>query len=146
MVLFEDFLRETGGFGLYQIRSYFFLCITPLLSCIGTFTQVFTAGTGEHWCRVSQWENEDCSTWGLSLEECSFLKKNLTTLYFEDDDETNAGCMKYNYSGIDLATAYSNMDVSHLNIITCDEGWVVDRSVYRSTLTEDVSIYRCMDN
>ncbi|KAJ8026893.1 Organic cation transporter protein [Holothuria leucospilota] len=134
MVNFDDVLEATGGFGWYQARTYLFLCIPALLGSLLTFTQVFIGGVGDHWCKVSQWENDGCSQWGLTSLQCNALKKNLTVPEGDYDEK----CMMYNLTGVDLETVYGNYaEVAQLDVIKCNDGWVFDKSVYQSTITED---------
>lgn len=108
-----------------------------------TFVQVFIGGQRDHWCKVSHWEDEDCSQWNLTSSECLLLQRNLSTPKFAEDDDGDPQCMKYNLTGIDLETAYANQErLTELDIIKCDEGWYFDRSIHASTITEDVSMER----
>lgn len=138
MAIFDDILEQTGKFGWFQMRTYLVVCVPTLVACLMAFVQVFIAGDADHWCKVSQWEHEDCSQWNLTETECTLLKRNLSTPLFDKNDKRDPQCMKYNLTGIDLETAYENREqITHLDIIKCDEGWYFDRSLYPSTITED---------
>ncbi|PIK37810.1 putative organic cation transporter protein-like [Apostichopus japonicus] len=52
--------------------------------------------------------------------------------------DLDSHCVKYNLTGIKLTSAFKNHHLlKYLDVIPCDQGWNFDRSVYRSTITED---------
>ncbi|XP_071819159.1 organic cation transporter protein-like [Apostichopus japonicus] len=138
MTNFDDILMQTGKFGWFQIRTYLVICIMSLVAAMMAFVQVFIAGTNDHWCKVAQWEEEGCSQWNMTEVECSELKRSLSQPEFDNDDKRDSRCLTYNFTGIDIETAYANRDdLMDLEIIKCDDGWNFDTSLFPSTITED---------
>ncbi|XP_071818802.1 organic cation transporter protein-like isoform X2 [Apostichopus japonicus] len=130
----DDFFTKTGTYGWFQKRTYIFIFLVTLGGCMQAFLQVFVAGQGDHWCRVSQWENDTCDFTNVSQSECRELKRRLSTPLTNDD--VLQSCQKYNLTGVDLETAIED-NITHYDVIGCDEGWYFDNSVFRSTMTED---------
>ncbi|PIK45135.1 putative organic cation transporter protein-like [Apostichopus japonicus] len=130
----DDFFTKTGTYGWFQKRTYIFIFLVTLGGCMQAFLQVFVAGQGDHWCRVSQWENDTCDFTNVSQSECRELKRRLSTPLTNDD--VLQSCQKYNLTGVDLETAIED-NITQYDVIGCDEGWYFDKSVFRSTMTED---------
>ncbi|PIK50850.1 putative organic cation transporter protein-like [Apostichopus japonicus] len=141
MVNFDDILKHNVKFGSFQIRTYAIIFISPLLVGCTTFLQVFIAGVGDHWCQIPQWDQRDCDRLvGFKNETCEDILKSLSTPSLPLDDDRDPQCLTYNFTGIDLEQAYSDRNnglLSSYDVTECNEGMVFDRSVYRSTMTED---------
>ncbi|XP_071818807.1 solute carrier family 22 member 1-like isoform X3 [Apostichopus japonicus] len=133
----DDFLTKTGTYGWFQKRIYIFVCLVAMAACTQSFIQVFIAGQGDHWCKVSQWENDTCDFTNVSAAECRDLKRLLSTP--PNKDNTLRSCTKFNLTGVELKTVYED-NATQYDVIDCDEGWYFDNSVFRSTLTEDWSL------
>ncbi|XP_071818571.1 organic cation transporter protein-like [Apostichopus japonicus] len=132
---FDDVLTDIGGFGIFQWKIITLVTIPPLAQCAILLSQVFIAGDGNHWCKVSQWQQEDCWQWNMTMEQCSDFKKTLSIPM--NDDGTWSQCSKFNVSGMDLATAFEHRNWTGGEVISCDEGWEFDRSVFHSTIGEE---------
>ncbi|PIK56982.1 putative solute carrier family 22 member 20 [Apostichopus japonicus] len=66
-------------------------------------------------------------------DECRDLFRPL-----DDNGKDFSKCQKYNLSGLDHETILANRDnLTFYGVVDCDEGWIFDRSVYPSTLTEE---------
>ncbi|PIK56980.1 putative organic cation transporter protein-like [Apostichopus japonicus] len=96
-------------------------------------------GTNDHWCKVSQWEAENCSQYLMDASQCDELKRNLSTPVNLDEYDLDPQCFKYNLSGISLSDAYESNNLSTYidDVIPCDEGWHFERNNYRKTITEE---------
>lgn len=132
----DDFFTKTGTYGWYQKRTYIFVCLLTLSGCFQVFIQVFTAGVNDHWCRVSQWEDDTCDFTNASQSECLQIKKSSS---IPSEDGTPESCKMYNVTGLDLESVY-DVNMTQFDVTDCNEGWYFDNSVFRSTMTEDVSI------
>lgn len=144
MATLDEIFKQTGKFGWFQLRAVLIYLIPTILTSMITFVQVFIAGEGDHWCKVSQWEQEGCKgTWNLTTQECFALMRNRSTPILDEDDTRDAKCLKYEEAGtsVTLEEAYGNslLLINSSDVISCDEGWNFDSSVYQSTISEDVS-------
>ncbi|KAJ8027259.1 Solute carrier family 22 member 13 [Holothuria leucospilota] len=142
MATLDEIFKQTGKFGWFQFRAVLIYLIPTILTSMITFVQVFIAGEGDHWCKVGQWEEEGCkATWNVTTQECFVLMRNRSTPIFDEDDTRDTKCMKYEEAGtsVTLEEAYGNplLLSNSSDVITCDEGWNFDRSVYQSTISED---------
>ena len=51
---FDDIIGALGAFGPYQRRIYLLVCLMAGSTAFHSMTQVFMAGTTDHWCTVSE--------------------------------------------------------------------------------------------
>ncbi|KAJ8026711.1 Organic cation transporter protein [Holothuria leucospilota] len=132
---FDDILRNIGDFGRFQKRVLALILLIPLGQSGILLVQVFIAGRSDHWCRVEHWQDEDCYQWGMTEEECILFKRNISSPMIEGE---RSQCKKYNLTSIDLETAFNLHDAfNESDVISCDEGWEFDRSVFSSTIIEE---------
>lgn len=146
---FDELLVKIGSLGWFQIRLYMLVCLVSFGGSLVTFAQVFIGGTNDHWCKVDHWGNDNCSQFEITTEkQCSELTRNLSTVMSVvlEAKDLDSHCVKYNLTGIKLTSAFKNHHLlKYLDVIPCDQGWNFDRSVYRSTITEDVSSNNCLN-
>lgn len=82
----------------------------------------------------------NCTEWGYNTtEECQELKRSIgiPSNISETGDVMYAQCSRYNLSGIDYFRP--DLDLSGRDVVSCDAGWVYDRSVFQSSIVIDVS-------
>lgn len=103
-----------------------------------------TRALQHYFVQVSEWSSYNCSSSGLTYDECELSKKDASIPfnYTTDDEMTYAQCLKYNVSRVDFIPGMnpSNYTTEMLSTLPCDEGWVYDDSQYKSTVVTDVSI------
>ncbi|KAJ8021282.1 Solute carrier family 22 member 6-B [Holothuria leucospilota] len=138
---FEKVLKEVGHFGRYQKVQLVLLSASLLIAVLHLYMQVFAAGKGDHWCR--SWKNEDCRDLNLTQKECEGIKKHISIPMKEGTSNQTENefeqCVKYNVTKLNFKAAFEG-NVTLMEKIPCDDGWVHDRSVFPSTIIIDVSI------
>nr|XP_054752655.1 organic cation transporter protein-like [Lytechinus pictus] len=135
---FDDILNELGSFGPYQRRVYFVVCLMAGTTAFHSMTQVFIAGTTDHWCKAEYWEDENCTEWNLSVEDCEEAKKNgsIPTSY-EDGDLVYDQCDMYNVTGMEFDASYDSSMNGTTETIPCQDGWEHDKSQLKSSIIQD---------
>ncbi|XP_041461673.1 organic cation transporter protein-like [Lytechinus variegatus] len=135
---FDDILNELGSFGPYQRRVYFVVCLMAATTAFHSMTQVFIAGTTDHWCTAEYWEDENCTEWNLSVEDCEEAKKNgsIPTSY-EDGDLVYDQCDMYNITGMEFDPSYDSSMNGTAETIPCQDGWEHDKSQLKSSIIQD---------
>ncbi|GAB6019506.1 hypothetical protein CHUAL_001082 [Chamberlinius hualienensis] len=126
---FEDLLATVGGFGRYQQRIIFLLCL-PAISCgLHRFVWVFLGAIPDFRCRLP-FEDEN-STFHLEPDilnmsypwdsehgrwhSCKMLKTNFTVEYYE-----------------------SNIPAE--DVTYCEKGFVYDDSIYKRSIATDYNL------
>ncbi|KAJ8036126.1 Haloacid dehalogenase-like hydrolase domain-containing protein 2 [Holothuria leucospilota] len=136
---FDSVLKEVGDFGKFQKRRLVLLGFPLLVGTLNVFLQVFTAGKSNHWCQ--SWKNEDCKALNLTRELCDNFKREISipVTISEDDKTSFEQCEKYSVTASDFEAAVeiAGRNIS-LETISCDDGWVYDRSTFPSTIIMDV--------
>ncbi|XP_063954422.1 organic cation transporter protein-like [Lytechinus pictus] len=136
---FDDILKEIGEFGKYQRWVYAMVCIIALPVAAHQMAQVFLAGASDHWCDVAAWSDEDCEKWSYTEEQCIEAKRNASSPVNGTEDELQ--CTKY--SIVDKLVFNPGLDPVNYNdteTIECNNGWVYDRSQYKSSLIQEFDL------
>ncbi|KAJ8021279.1 Solute carrier family 22 member 22 [Holothuria leucospilota] len=139
---FEELLTEVGNFGRFQKIRITLLSLITLPSVFHIYIQTFTAGKSDHWCE--SWKTDDCIVFNLTTIECESLKRELSipvTTGSSSDGTVYMQCQKYNVSGLNLETAVisGQNNLTSLEKIPCDEGWIFDKTTFPSSVVYDVS-------
>ena len=147
-MLFDEVLEHLGDFGRYQKRTLFIVWLMAIPTTWHVLLQVFTAGHSDHWCYAPESDSINCTDWNITVSECNEAVKEATIPLAprrDTDEEVYESCHRYNFTGTEFAfypgvnpTVYTNATMS------CDLGWVYDRSQYKSTIITDVSIIRIL--
>ncbi|KAJ8029556.1 Organic cation transporter protein [Holothuria leucospilota] len=136
---YDEIVGHLGDFGRYQRRVYVLLSLPIFCSAWHILCQVFLAGSSDHWCAVDAWREVDCtSVWNLTQEECEQEKRAASIpATIEDGTVVYSQCEKYNVTGLDFTP-----DVEPISNYTypCDEGWIYDRSQYKTTIITDFNL------
>ncbi|XP_054752662.1 organic cation transporter protein-like [Lytechinus pictus] len=145
MVRLDDILVDIGQFGSFQKRVFAILCLIVFTSSWQSMITVFLAGTSDHWCAVPQWNDFDCSAAGLSDKSCMLAMKNasIPVNYTTDNELVYAQCVKYNVSGVAFDPSvdpFNDHSWPTSQVIECDDGWVYDRSQYKSSIVTDYDL------
>ncbi|XP_030850525.1 organic cation transporter protein [Strongylocentrotus purpuratus] len=136
---FDDILGEIGEFGKYQRWVYAMVCIIALPVASHQMAQVFLAGASDHWCDVAAWSEEDCSKWDYNEAQCTEAKRNASSPINATEDESQC----YKYSLVDELFFHPGLDPVNYNdttTIKCNDGWVYDRSQYKSSLIQEFNL------
>ncbi|XP_030851380.1 organic cation transporter protein [Strongylocentrotus purpuratus] len=138
---FDDIMITIGEFGRYQRRTYNLCCLFAFLTAFHLLASVFITGSADHWCKIPEWDEVNCTEWGYNTtEECQELKRSIgiPSNISETGDVTYAQCSRYNLSGIDYFRP--DLDLSGRDVVSCDAGWVYDRSVFQSSIVIDFDL------
>ncbi|PIK38648.1 putative organic cation transporter protein-like [Apostichopus japonicus] len=150
---FDDVLESIGGFGRYQRRLYFLVCIIAIPNAVQLLQQVFHLGNREdHWCSVDEFADEvdQCYTdyRKTDPEEYRLCIDKYRNLTIPMTGESYSQCERYVFSfdtGVDVGFPVINytIDDQHGNFSTipCDNGWVQDRSVLVRTINSDFDLW-----
>ncbi|XP_041463350.1 organic cation transporter protein-like isoform X1 [Lytechinus variegatus] len=140
---FDDILGEIGEFGLYQKLVYYALCINGATVACHMLAQVFLAGHMSHSCKVAGWENEDCSRWGYTAEQCMEAKRNASSLRlnYTEEDGNIYQCSKYAIADkLDFHPGLDPENYNDTDLIGCNDGWVYDTSQYKSSIISEFDL------
>ncbi|KAJ8029557.1 Organic cation transporter protein [Holothuria leucospilota] len=136
---YDEIVSHLGDFGPYQRRVYVLLSLPIFCSAWHILCQVFLAGSSDHWCAVDAWRDVDCmTTWNITQEECEQEKRAASIpATLEDGSVVYSKCEKYNVTGLEFTP-----DVEPIGNYTypCDEGWIYDRSQYKTTIITDFDL------
>ncbi|PIK43918.1 putative organic cation transporter protein-like [Apostichopus japonicus] len=134
---YDEIISHLGDFGPYQRRIYLLLSFPIFCSAWHLLVQVFLAGGSDHWCAESDWANTDCPfDWNTTAVECEEIKKYASIPVSSDGSFSK--CTKYNVSGLTFDS--NGYDGSANETIACDEGWIYDRSQYKTTIITDFDL------
>ncbi|XP_030851384.1 organic cation transporter protein [Strongylocentrotus purpuratus] len=135
---FDDILGELGSFGPYQRRVYLVVCLMAASTAFHSMTQVFIAGTTDHWCKTDYWD-ANCSEWNLSPTDCKEAKKNgsIPVSYGDDGELVYDQCYMYNITGIEFDPSYDPSMNGTASTIPCQDGWEHDKSQLKSSIIQD---------
>ncbi|KAJ8029167.1 Solute carrier family 22 member 9 [Holothuria leucospilota] len=138
---FDGILKEIGEFGRFQIMVYTLVCIASAISAMVEFSQVFTSASVDHWCAVSEWSDEvdECQQKDQSLYLSCMHQLRDASIPLEEESERYSKCSRYDtdypqnwYQGY---SARNNTNITG----SCEDGWVYDRSQYKSSAVMEVS-------
>eukprot|EP00057_Strongylocentrotus_purpuratus_P028000 XP_011682474.1 PREDICTED: organic cation transporter protein [Strongylocentrotus purpuratus] len=138
---FDAILGEIGEFGLYQKLVYYALCINGATVACHMLAQVFLAGHMSHSCKVSAWDNEDCSRWDYTAEQCMEAKHNASVPFNYTKEDNMFQCYKYGI--VDELDFHPGLDPENYNntdLIRCNQGWVYDKSQYKSSIISEFDL------
>lgn len=147
---FDDVLVLIGEFGRYQRRMYFLCCLVGISIAFQQMLQVFHLGIDEeHWCAVEEFsdEVEQCykdyrKTDVQQYKQCIDKYRNLSIP--QKKDGSFSQCKKYDavYDvGTEFVLVNYTYDISENKTISCDEGWVQDRSNLVRTINSDFELW-----
>ncbi|XP_072178656.1 organic cation transporter protein-like [Diadema setosum] len=139
---FDDILLTIGGFGRYQIWTYNLCCLFAFLTAFHLLVSVFLMGSSDHWCKIPEWDNVNCSEWGYNTsEECQLAKRDVAIPYTVSDDTGDVifeKCERYQLSAED--EFFPDLNLTGHDVVPCDAGWVYDKSVFQSTVVQDFNL------
>ncbi|XP_077978568.1 organic cation transporter protein-like [Glandiceps talaboti] len=124
MKQFDELLNTVGAFGRYQKFQCFFLinlCAIPILHQIGN---TFYSASADHYCRVHS---------NQTYTDVSPVK-NCTIPYTIDDDIIWDKCKRYDVNISQEVSAEVCFPRSNDILISCDQGWVYDKTWYENTV------------
>ncbi|XP_046359527.2 organic cation transporter protein-like isoform X1 [Haliotis rufescens] len=127
MKTFDEILQHVGEFGTYQKRIFFFLCLPSVVTSFLTFSSIFTMYIPPHRCAVPGLSNDTYAIQGDN-------HRRLVNFTIPIKDGAYSKCDVYTDDVTDLAKRSDNSSQSQ-----CSE-WVYDKSIFTSTITEDLSL------
>ncbi|XP_078576449.1 organic cation transporter protein-like isoform X1 [Branchiostoma floridae x Branchiostoma japonicum] len=136
-VNYDRAMDYLGGFGPWQRRVFFLICLPTGFSAFQAFGIIFIAFEPDVHCRVPQ-----DSFSGLNATPAELL--NVTIPWeLKDGEWTRSQCKRYSYnmSDTDLHATYGDFleahPVANRTQIPCDHGYQHDTSEYKSTVVTD---------
>ncbi|CAH1251990.1 SLC22A5 [Branchiostoma lanceolatum] len=130
-------MEYLGGFGPWQKRVFFLICLPIGINAFQTFLIVFLAVEPDFHCRVPK-----ASFSGLNATPAELL--NVTIPWeLKDEEWKRSQCKRYSYDRFrtTLNTTYRDFVEAHpaanRTQIPCDQGYEYDTSEYKSTVTMD---------
>ncbi|XP_041461139.1 organic cation transporter-like protein [Lytechinus variegatus] len=141
---FDDILLTLGEFGTYQKITYALVFLFWFPAAANVLAVVFLAGPADHWCRVPEWDDANCSGMGLDESDCAYYKKHLSIPHTVADDDTILydQCRKYDVSQVSFADAMTyfkegtNQSENIYDVINCDQGWMHDMALSTYTFIQ----------
>ncbi|XP_071957018.1 organic cation transporter protein-like [Antedon mediterranea] len=130
---FDDVFKSVGDFGLYQKRVYALLITIGIPVGIHLLAHVFLAAETDHWCKNPAIDSFNCSKYALSTEDCI---DTIASFKITDNPDTfieEQHCRRYEFEDeADVLTTNETWSIGE-----CSDGWVYDKSQYRSTIIQD---------
>ncbi|XP_077977695.1 organic cation transporter protein-like [Glandiceps talaboti] len=126
---FEDILKYLGEFGRYQKIQYALICLVAMPCAYISLGNSFLSASSDHYCRVYDNQTYDANS----------PVKNFTIPYsVNDNGEIEwSQCKQYNVTGL----SYTPEDLGKReDQLSCDQGWVYDRSTYESTVVQEFDL------
>ncbi|XP_006638487.3 solute carrier family 22 member 7-like [Lepisosteus oculatus] len=126
---FETLLTEINGFGKFQI-SLFCLLYIPLITLPSNFLlNNFIAAVPSHHCDISMVGKED-KFGNLTLEQ------RIAISIPKDSDGTHSACSMYSEPQF-LLLHNSSIETDISASVECQNGWVYDKTLFRSTIATE---------
>lgn len=146
---FDDILRQIGELGPFQMKIVFLVALAMLPEALNSMIAVFATADMDHWCHVEEWTdsvqncNSNLTTFGQNEQyiECIHKYRDASIPIKKIDDEpVYANCIMYDKEyPSELTEEYYTGD-SENSTRGCTEGWVYDRSQYRSTIVSEFDL------
>ncbi|XP_030850613.1 organic cation transporter protein isoform X2 [Strongylocentrotus purpuratus] len=117
------------------------VCFISLPVSWHQMAQVFMGSKMDHWCQVSAWDNEDCSRWDYTAEQCMEAKHNASVPFNYTKEDNMFQCYKYGI--VDELDFHPGLDPENYNntdLIRCNQGWVYDKSQYKSSIISEFDL------
>ena len=141
---FDDILSTIGDFGPFQIRTFLLFSLAAIPCAMHMLAQVFLAGHLDHWCDVPELDSFNCTDWGIGsadVDLCLEAKKNVSIPCVDSSCMQYAKCERY--QNISASPMYVD---NGTEVLSCDAGWVYDRSEFKSSIVSEVSMFNSLIN
>ena len=139
-MLLDEILVQIGEYGRFQKRVTFLIMIIAAMSALTTFSTVFLSAKTDHWCSPDVEIN--CTAIGFNnYKQCNeFIKKATIPSSEKNGEVVYEQCLQYTLSETDIYEQDANMMVNSTSTEACQAGWEYDRSQFKSTTVQEVSI------
>ena len=127
---FENVLAEVDGFGKFQIRLVLMVMLPRMALPLHYLMNNFIAFVPSHHCNISSLDD------GGIFKNLSQREKLVVGVPMQEDG-TPSSCQMFTELQYHLLLNSSN--VTDLPTVSCQNGWVYDHSVLKSTLATEVS-------
>lgn len=128
---FENILAEVNGFGRFQLRTILLLVIARVTLPFHFLLNNFIAAIPGHHCDTSGVDDTNASA-HLSPAQ------KLTVSIPVREDGAPSSCEMFTEPQYHLL--YNTTNVSDVVTVPCQNGWVYDKTTFRSTLATEVTI------
>ncbi|XP_035671194.1 organic cation transporter protein-like [Branchiostoma floridae] len=136
-VSYDLALKYLGGFGPWQRRVFFLMCLPIGINALELFAIVFLAVEPDYHCRVPE-----ATFSGLNATPAELLNVSIPW-ELKDGEWTRSQCKRYTYDLLDttINTTYRDFveahPVANRTQIACDQGYEYDTTEYKSTVVTD---------
>ncbi|XP_022094927.1 organic cation transporter protein-like [Acanthaster planci] len=144
---FDDILEVIGGFGKWQKVLCVWAPLIGIMTGAHTLAQVFMGGKADHWCRVPNWNDANCSVDGLPDDwECLLAKRNASIPFkIEKGQEVYRSCEMYDVLNITFTmrlnvSNYSNDTIKCPTTESDTHAWVYDTTQYKTTILTEFDL------
>ncbi|CAJ1052324.1 solute carrier family 22 member 7-like [Xyrichtys novacula] len=125
---FEDVLAEVNGFGKFQIRTVLLTVIPRISLPLHFLLNNFIAAIPPHHCDISSLDD------GGIFRNLSQAERLVVSIPVQEDG-TKSSCQMFTEPQYHLLLNSSN--ITELQTVPCQDGWVYDNSTFKSTLASD---------
>ena len=139
-MLLDEILVQIGEYGRFQKRVTFLIMIIAALSALTTFSTVFLSAKTDHWCSPDVEIN--CTAIGFDdYKQCNeFIKKASIPSSTKNGKVIYEQCLRYNLESVTDIYEQANTTNDSISTEACHSGWEYDRSQFKSTTVQEVSI------
>ncbi|XP_070202473.1 organic cation transporter protein-like [Littorina saxatilis] len=133
---YEDVVEHLGGFGRYQQRVFFLMCLPVMSLGIQTLMTVFSMKTPQHRCAVPGVQNDSYDLKGIEHERLLNISIPWVSANDVDNKVMRSQCLLYrnrNQTVYEEGLLYSNRSTT-----SCSK-WVFDHSTFTNTFTEEAA-------
>ncbi|CAJ1052326.1 solute carrier family 22 member 7-like [Xyrichtys novacula] len=125
---FENILAEVDGFGKFQIRTILLMVIPRISLPLNFLLNNFIAAIPPHHCDISSLDD------GGIFRNLSQAERLVVSIPVQEDG-TQSSCQMFTEPHYHLLLNSSN--ITELQSVPCQDGWVYDNSTFKSTLASD---------
>ncbi|XP_004931685.2 beta-alanine transporter [Bombyx mori] len=131
---FDAILEDVGPFGTYQKLVIYLVLLPAVIPCgFHAYAQLFMAADVKHWCRVPELEH---------VADQDLVKNLSIPLELKNGVLQYSSCTMYNLNYSEIVKSYQNLVDAAANkapadIIPCTQGWIYDKSIYKSTIVTE---------
>lgn len=128
---FENVLAEVDGFGKFQLRTILLMVIARITLPFHFLLNNFIAFIPSHHCNISSRDNEDV------FSNLSQMEKLVVSIPVQQDGTPNS-CQMFAEPQYHLLL--NSSIINNLTTVSCQNGWVYDNTLFKSTITTEVSL------
>ncbi|XP_022110857.1 organic cation transporter protein-like [Acanthaster planci] len=136
---FDDILGAIDEFGTWQKILFSMVPLIGVVHAMNALAQVFMAGEADHWCRVSSWDQANCTAAGLPDDWECLLEKRNASIPYNATTKVFDSCEMYNVTGVVFTPGLRPSDFDNTNTVRCRDadGWIYDTRQYEKTIINE---------